>query len=209
VLAVSALAATLTITSTMLTSVTHVVSSPVTCTLTNSPAKRASDAYVDESLASSNFGSAATLNVKSSLALLRQYTFIQFNLSACSIPAGANVQSATLSLVLVSAPTTSRTYTVSRASGAWSETKITWNDQPAVDSTPSLTFSVGTTSNVSYTLTVTRDIQDFVAGTVGNNGWRIIDSDSLLGTASFAGQFASSENTTTANRPTLQITYVT
>ena len=208
VVVAGAAAAALVVTSTKLTSVTHVVSSPVTCTLTNSPTKTAADAYVDETLASSNFGSAATLDVKASLLLLRRYAFIRFDLSSCSIPAGANVQSATLSLVLVGAPTSSRTYTLARVTAAWTESGINWNNQPAVDATPSLTFAVGTTGNVTYNLSVARDVQDFLSGAVTNNGWRIVDFDSISGTLSFAGQFGSSENGTTANRPQLRITYV-
>jgi hypothetical protein len=163
------------------------------------------DAYAQQDAATATHNT-TVLDVKSSNASASQYTYIKFAnlLSSCPNLAGASVKSATLTLVMTTAPLASRTYTVSRVDPAatWTQTTLTWNNKPAVTSTTS-TFASGTTTGAK-TAAVTSDVAAFASGTT-NKGWRIAD---LVLTSTNLGAFASAENTTTANRPKLTIGYV-
>jgi hypothetical protein len=107
-------------------------------------------------------------------------------------------------LVMTTAPTRAKTYTVSRVDPAasWTQTTLKWNNELNVVSTTT-TFAAGTTTG-TRTADVTTDVALFAAG-IANQGWRLAD----LGTSTTdLGAFASAENTTTANRPKLTIAYV-
>jgi hypothetical protein len=201
-----ALAATLAVTSSNLTTSTLVAAVPIsTCTLTSS-----ADSYVDQATLQqgSNFGGATSLQVESSqtvaLVPTNKRSFVKFDLSSCSIPAVAAVQSATLSVRLSSAPNQSRTWNINRVTGAWTEAGITWSNQPA--STSSTSVTTGTTSNVTLQATVTSDVQSFVSGSQTNNGWRFSDSVENSSTAR-NGQFRSREFGNASQRPTLVVNY--
>jgi hypothetical protein len=201
-----ALAATLAVTSSKLTTSTLVAAVPSsTCTLTSS-----ADSYVDQATLQqgSNFGGATSLQVESSqtvaLVPTNKRSFVKFDLSSCSIPAVAAVQSATLSVRLSSAPNQSRTWNINRVTGAWTEAGITWSNQPA--STSSTSVTTGTTSNVTLQATVTSDVQSFVSGSQTNNGWRFSDSVENSSTAR-NGQFRSREFGNASQRPTLVVNY--
>ena len=200
------LAASFGITSSDLTTSTIVATVPIsTCTLTPS-----ADSYVDQATLQqgSNFGGATPLQVESSRTLglvsTNKRSFVKFDLSSCSIPAVAAVQSATLSVFLSSAPNQNRTWNVNRVTGSWTEGGITWSNQPA--STGSTSVATGTTSNVTLQATVTSDVQSFVSGSQTNNGWRF--SDSVEDSATVRnGQFPSREFGTASQRPSLVINY--
>jgi hypothetical protein len=200
------IAASLGITSGDLTTSTILATVPLsTCTLTPS-----ADSYVDQATLQqgSNFGGVTTLQVESSqtLALVstNKRSFVKFDLSSCSIPAAAAVQSATLSAYLSTAPNQNRTWNIGRVTGAWTEGGVTWSNQPA--STNSTSVSTGTTSNVTLQATVTSDVQSFVSGSLTNNGWRF--SDSVENSSSVRnGQFRSREFATASQRPSLVINY--
>jgi hypothetical protein len=201
-----ALAASLAITSTNLTTSTILAAVPIsTCTLTSS-----ADSYVDQATLQqgSNFGGATALQVESSqtLALIptNKRSFVKFDLSSCSIPAVAAVQSATLSVYLSTAPNQNRTWNINRVTAAWTEGAITWSNQPA--STSSTSVTTGTTSNVTLQATVTSDVQSFVSGSQTNNGWRYSDSVENSSTAR-NGQVRSREFGNAAQRPTLVVNY--
>jgi hypothetical protein len=200
------LAASLAVTSNKLTTSTIVAAVPIsTCTVTPS-----ADSYVDQATLQqgSNFGGVTPLQVESSqtLALLptNKRSFVKFDLSSCSIPAVAAVQSATLSVYLSTAPNQSRTWNIDRVTAAWTEGAITWSNQPA--STSSTSVTTGTTSNVTLQATVTSDVQSFVSGSQTNNGWRFSDSVENSSTAR-NGQFKSREASPPAQRPTLVVNY--
>ena len=176
--------------------------SPTICTLSAADA----DSYVSSGSTSSNFGSATTLNVQASGVLGSDMrTFVEFSLSSCSIPASSLVTAASLELYLYGAPNAGRTYDVHRVTASWTETGITWNNQPGTVASATASVSTGTTNNVTLTWDVTSDVQAFVDGTA-NNGWRIRDQDEnpLL---TQLGQFRSAEHGTASQRPILQITY--
>jgi hypothetical protein len=200
-LAGGALAASLGVTSSSLTVSTYASSiTPSICTLSAA----SNDAYVSQASASSNFGTATALNVRSSAAA-NMRTFVQFSLSSCAIPANALVTSASLKLFMNSAPTASRTYDAARVTGSWTESTATWSNQPAVAASASASVSTGTTSNVTLAWTVTADVQSFVDGT-SNFGWRIKDATEDSATAR-TGAFRSAEYGTAAQRPVLTVTY--
>ncbi len=91
-----------------------------------------------------------------------------------------------LRLNLGTAPTASRTYNINRVSGpcpesattCWTETNLTWNNQPTVASsaTATLALTSSSTTNQYYGFDVTADVAAMLAGTVSNYGWRIADS---------------------------------
>ena len=205
VLTGAAVAATLGVTSQLLTSWTAASTVPIsTCTLTAS-----ADSFVEEDDASDNNGSAATLEVQSyqttDLLLFTtsrdRRSFVKFDIGSCSIPAGASLQSSNLSVFLSTAPSLSRTWNIGRVTGSWTEGGVTWSNQPTATGSTSVT--TGTTSNVTLQASVMSDVQAFLSGTA-NNGWRFSDSAENSATQR-RGVFNSRE--AGSNRPTLVIRY--
>jgi hypothetical protein len=153
--ATGALAAALGVTSRALTVFTKTVSA-ATCTLTAAPnpSTAETDTFVQENSASSNFGTATTLDVRSNPGS-RRFSFLRFDLAGCSIPAGANVTSATLKVVLTTAPGSSRQYQVYRVGSSWTETAVTWTTRPGVLSASSTSTTLAANlSNSATSMTV-------------------------------------------------------
>lgn len=172
---------------------------PTTCTLSAATA----DSYVNQAAVNANFGTATTLDVRSFSANRR--TFVRFDLAPCSIPASSLITAASLRLFLYSAPAASRTYEARRVMGSWTETGITWSNQPSASSTVTSSVATGTTSNVTLAWTVTADVQAFVDGT-SNFGWRVSDQTEGSSPARL-GRFRSDEYGTASQRPVLDIAY--
>lgn len=175
-----------------------------TCTLT----APAADTYADEGSSSSNFGTGATLQVRSGTTLIllpaNKRTFVRFDLSTCSIPATARVETAALRLFMSTAPSASRTYQARLVTSAWGESTLTWGNQPGVAGSATASVATGTTSNVTREWNVLADVRSFVAGTATNNGWRIADSvESDTGESAFSSR----EHGTSSQRPRLVVTY--
>lgn len=197
-------AAALTITPKRLTVYSGSSSAGVTtCTL----AAPAADTYSDDALlaAGTNFGTATTLHVRSE-SLANKRTYIRFDLSSCSIPASARVETASMKLFLSTAPSSSRTYEAQRVTESWSETGLTGNSEPAASTSVTASASTGTTSNVTLAWNVLADVKAFVAGTATNYGWRLDDSaeGALI---AIEGRFSSREHSTATQRPSLVVTY--
>ena len=173
-----------------------------TCTVTGA----LTDTYVDQNSPTSSFGAAATLGlVPSGDAPKQQWTFVEFDLSSCSIPATGGADSATLSLYLSTAPTTSFNYDATRVTSAWAGT-LTWNQAQALTYAGSATASVagGTTAGVRISWPVTVDVDSFIKG--GSNfGWRISDTGVGQNLVKDTAKFASTDSG--ANVPTLTINY--
>lgn len=196
-----ALAATFGVSSTKLTTSTGASSiASTTCTLSAAVA----DSYVDQATAGSNFGTAANLDVRSQSSSRNRRSFVQFDLGSCSIPANALITAASLKLFMFVAPTASRIYEAHQVGGAWTETGVTYTNQPTVTTSVSTT-STGTTASVILAWAVTADVQAFVDGTT-NRGWRIKDQTESASTARTA-QFRSAEYGTASQRPVLEVTY--
>lgn len=162
------------------------------------------DSDVDQGSASSNFGTSSDLLVRSKTSDNRR-AFVRFDLSSCNTSVNDTVTTATLSLWLTGAPGTSRTYEARRVSATWTETGITWTNQPAVGGVTSTT-TTGTTSDVWRTWTVTADAQAWIDGTAANYGLRISDAAESAADSPEA-KFAAREWGTAGQRPRLTIMF--
>jgi hypothetical protein len=172
-----------------------------TCTVTGALV----DTYVDQNNATASFGATATLGlIPSGNAGKQQWTFVKFDLSSCAIPATGGADSATLSLYLSNAPTTSFTYDLTRVTSTWAGT-LTWNQAQALTYAGSPTTSIaGGTAVGLRTFTVTTDVDSFIKG-VSNFGWRVSDTGSGQNLLKDTAQFASTDSGT--NVPTLTVNY--
>lgn len=163
------------------------------------------DTTIDEGSPSSNFGTSSELSVLST-STANKRLLVSFPIASCSIPAGADVQSARLELFMTSAPGSSRSYAANRVTDSWLQTTANWSNQPAVVASPTSTSSTGTTSSVWLTWDVQADVAAIVAGLVTDEGWRMTDAAEGDPSAP-QGTFASREFLTTTSRPKLTIGY--
>ena len=197
-----------------------------TCTVTATPATTTAeiDATVRQGSAATNFGAITTLTVSSGSGI-NQRIYLKFDLTVCSpaIPASAVVRLATLRLFMTAVPAACRTLDLFPATVAWTETAITWNNQPfgTTINNPATgsrtgSFSVGTPvgcqnqTTGSYIAggTVTSDVASLVSGGSTNLGWMIRDDAEGAATTRTA-TFSAKELGTVAQEPQLVITYVT
>jgi hypothetical protein len=171
---VTVLAAALPVTSGKLTVASKSYAAPVTCTLT-----AVADSYVARELAASNFGTLTSLIVSSDGTATKR-ALVRFDLSTCSptVPADAIVTSAKLRLATAAIALATRTYEAIRATAAWTETGVTWTNQPAVAASPSdsTSVSLGTASGTVVEWNVIGDVQSFVTAAASDLGWRVADS---------------------------------
>ena len=196
-----------------------------TCTLTATPATATVevDTTARQGSATSNFGTLTTLTVSSANAA-NQRIYLRFDLTRCipAIPTAAIVRLATLRLFVTALPAVCRTVDLFPSTATWTETGLTWNNQPfgtAINNPATAgrtgSFDVGTpvgclnrTNNV-YVVggTVTADVAAFVAGSSTNFGWML--RDDVEGSATARTTTFSAKNLGTAARgPQLVITYV-
>ena len=197
-----------------------------TCTMTATPATTTAliDAAVRQGSATSNFGTLTSTNVSSGSAI-NQRAYLRFDLTTCSpaIPSTAVVRLATLRLYLTALPAACRTIDVFAGTASWTETGITWNNQPfgtAINNPPTASrsgsFTVGTPAGCqnlatgAYLVggTVTSDVAAFVAGSVTNFGWMLRD-DAEGSATTRTMTFSSKELATVGQAPQLVVTYVT
>lgn len=196
-----------------------------TCTITATPATTSAviDATVRQGSATSNFGTLTSTTVSSASAA-NQRAYLKFDLTTCSptIPSSAVVRLATLRLYITALPAACRTIDIFPATASWTETGITWNNQPfgtAINNpaTGSRTgsFNVGTPAGCqnlatgTYLVggTVTSDVANFVAGSVTNFGWMLRDDTEGSATTRTV-TFSSKELATVGQAPQLVVTYV-
>jgi hypothetical protein len=172
------------------------------CTVTGA----AADTYVDQNAPTSSFGSGATLShIPSGDAPKERWTFVRFDLTSCNIPSTGGADSATMTIRLTNAPTTSFNYDLTRVLSSWSGT-LTWNGAQSLSYAGSATTSSasGTSNNTTISFTVTSDVDAFIQGTA-NYGWRLSASGSGQNLAKDTSTFASTESG--SNVPTLTINY--
>jgi hypothetical protein len=129
-------------------------------------------------------------------------SLLQFDLA--SIPNGASVSNAQLVLCFASiAPSAAgRTHELNRPTSGWTETTVTWNNQPGGNSGQAVTWTIPSIPGC-VSLDVTSSLQAWVGGTA-NNGWRITDEDE--GTAQHV-EYVTREDPVSGLRPTLNVTY--
>jgi hypothetical protein len=196
-----------------------------TCTITATPATTTAviDATVRQASATSNFGT-VTSDTVSTASGANQRTYVRFDLTTCNpaIPSSATVRLATLRLYMTAVPAACRIIDLFASTATWTETGITWNNQPfgtTINNPPtgsrSGSFSVGTPAGCqnqatgAYIVggTVTTDVQAFVGGSVTNFGWMLRDDTEGSATTRTV-TFSSKELGTVGQSPQLVVTYV-
>ena len=160
------------------------------------------DAQLSQQNATTTYGTSSTLFVRTRGVAKNKRTIVQFDVS--SIPVGATVSSATLTLCAISPPSPARTYDVHRATGTWVEATVSWALMPTMVATAT-SSTVTPATPVCMSWTVTADVQTWVSG-VANNGW--IVKDSVEDGANILSKFRSRENSAVpALLPNLSVTY--
>lgn len=196
-----------------------------TCLITATPATTTAvaDASVRQGTAAINYGTSTTNDVASAAAANRRL-YVRFDLTVCSpaIPATATVRLATLRVYASAVSAACRTIDLFRVTASWSETTITWNNQPfgtalnnPASGTASDTVTVGTPAGCqnqgagAYLVGAnpTSDVAAFVAGSSTNFGWML--RDDTEGSSTTRTETLSAKNLgTLAQAPQLVITYV-
>lgn len=100
------------------------------------------DSYVESLLTGQNFGTATTLEIgpPQAITLAEQRGLVGFELPAT--PPRCTLRAATLRLYATK-PAGGRTIEALRVNGAWTETAVTWTNQPATAGTPATSASLG------------------------------------------------------------------
>jgi hypothetical protein len=153
------------------------------------------DAWFMQNSPTNNYGSDSNLKVQGKNNDSYRAA-VRFNLPA-SVPTGCTVQSATLRLNASSA-SNNRTLQAFRLNGSWTESGITWRNQPATTGTAATV----TSGNGWREWNVTGQVQAIFASGA-NNGFLIRDASESGGGAE--QQFRSREAGN--NRPVLVVTY--
>lgn len=197
-----------------------------TCTITATPATTTlvADASVRQAAPSSNFGTVTTNQVASGASANRRL-YLRFDLSSCSpsIPATASVRLVTLRMYVTGLPAVCRTVDIFRVTAAWTETGLTWNNQPfgpTINNPPSGaatdTFAAGTPVGCENRTTgtylvgahPTADVAAWVSGAATNHGWMLrdnVEGSSTVRTETFPAKQLSN----VSQAPQLVITYAT
>lgn len=130
-------------------------------------------------------------------------TLIHFDLS--SIPSGATIDSATLSLNLMYA-TDDRVHDIHRVTSSWEGSTVCWENQPSFSSTPTTNAHTGTTPDSWVAWDVTSDVAVFASGTP-NYGWLIKEPVESLGEPLGAFYYSSDFTGDISLKPKLEVTY--
>jgi len=157
------------------------------------------DSMVRDDNPSYNGGNNDIMTVRPAAPLRR--AFVRFDLS--SVPAGATVSQAILSLCATSGAN-GREHAVHAITESWTENVLTWSNQPAVAATPSSTRPAPTEPGCEQ-WDLTADVRAWV-DSGSDHGWRL--SDTAENQGSGAVRWATKENATEADRPSLEVTYV-
>jgi hypothetical protein len=195
-----------------------------TCTISATPTTTTSvvDAGVVQASPTSNFGTGTTLTTSSATAA-NQRIHVRFDLAACNpaIPTTAVVRLATLRLYLTGVPSVCRTLDLFRVTVSWTESGVTWNNQPfgtalnnPATGSRSGSLTVGTPVGCGNRVagyvtgaTVTSDVAAWVAGSASNFGWMIRD-DTEGSATTRAATFSAKDLGTIAQVPQLVVSYV-
>lgn len=152
------------------------------------------DSYVQQGSPTTNSGTATTMLVQPNTGAVRR-ALVDFALPLT--PDGCSITAASLKL-WTSATGGTRTLNVFQSGGSWTETGVTWNNQPA---TTGSAASASTTAASSWTsVTVTSILQAIYAAT--DYGFIVKDSNEGSGTA--AQTYHTRENT---NDPQLVVSF--
>lgn len=141
------------------------------------------------------------------------YTFLQFDLS--SIPVGATITSATLSLTIVGSNTSSPMPVVRRMTHSWVDSTLTLSLGGSELSPPPNYWSTSNTDGTFATFTITIGdvntvditalVQGWYNGTITNNGCVVVPTQ--FNSTNHDIQVGSVESTSSSDRPKLTVNY--
>jgi hypothetical protein len=172
------------------------------------------DAFVQLDKLTQNNGTPTTMNVQSRSGQDRR-TYVRLDVASCvpAIPASATIRSALLRFYITARPAACRTQEAYRVTGTWTETGVTWSNQPATAASPTASMQTGpspcansTTNQYVSGWDVTTDVAAFVAGSATNNGWMIRDSAEASGTT-YSSTYRTNEQNNADKGPQLIIDY--
>ena len=182
----------------LLTAMMVMPASATTVTIAPSDA----DAWLAQDPANVNFGTRDYFRVRS-YAGNNYRSLVHFDLS--SLPAGVTIESTILYLHKTNIIGDDRTHNAHRVTADWTETGVTWNNQPSYDSTATDSVSTGSAYETWVEWNVTSDVQLFVDGTQ-NYGWLIKDAVEDIGFPPRGWDYYSREKGD-YRRPKLEVTY--
>ena len=189
--------------------------SPVASATTTTIQPSSADSYLSKWSSSSNYGTVVYMDISPWKDYERR-GIVMFDLS--SIPPGAQVISANLSLHEYSTQGTTRTIGTHRVTSSWTERDVTWLSRDGTNKweTAGGDFISTATDKKSISWTggrvkwdswdVTADVKGFVNGTYSNYGWIVKDEEEGAA-ADYYWQFKSKEHATASLRPKLEVTY--
>ena len=121
------------------------------------------DSYVDLNQPTNNFGGLDSLYIRNSTFVLNisQITYLLFNLS--SLPAGASIQSANLTIYVDHIGSTTQILSHFCSDTSWNELTINWNNAPVFSSTP-LSIATIASDGVFKSFDVTSVTQTALSG---------------------------------------------
>lgn len=168
------------------------------------------DTIVMESYPTQNFGTSLDQIGISGSAGYRSRAYVKFNLS--SIPSGSTINSVTLKLYCkrcYTAGASSISIALKSVGGTWTETGLTWNNQPSLSSTLSAVQNFSSTGwhewNSSSFSAIKTLVQRWISGTETNNGFRLQLNDESLYPPD--ASWWSKEYSTSSMRPQLVVNY--
>ncbi len=160
------------------------------------------DSYVQSSTPTTNYGTSARLRVDPRPPSIRR-SLVSFDLS--SLPLGQIIVQAVLSLHLSTQPSVTRVLDVHGVTTNWTESGVTWNNQPSFQSTPTSSNNTGTTI-VWVNWTVSADVAAGYATSSKWFGFIIKDNQEPRQVQGALLSFNSRESAA-ALRPRLTVTY--
>jgi hypothetical protein len=126
------------------------------------------DSWLNEASPTSNLGSDSLLKVTSKTPNANTRAMVQFNLP--SLPSGCSVTGATLRLYNKS-PVSGRTLEAYANAAAWTETGVTWANQPATTGSASSAATPSSAGWMQWDVTI--QVQSMYSGS--NNGFKVRD----------------------------------
>ncbi|MEW6536791.1 MAG: DNRLRE domain-containing protein [Candidatus Auribacterota bacterium] len=163
------------------------------------------NSYVHSNVASYPMGPGPTIYSSRGYAGYTSYSLIEFNLSSIVIPTTATIESAVMGVyVSEKYGSVSSGVNAYRITSAWTESGVTWNNQPSVDTSVAILNSGGLVSSVGW---VEWDIKSFVEGWLDTPSTNFgVELRNIVSGSQFA-YHSSNQSNYPAYRPTLTITY--
>lgn len=161
------------------------------------------DTYLSQDTATGNYATSTLAYVKADDAGHARRTLVKFDTT--SLPATALIFSAKVSLYAETVPGAERTHGAFLALAPWSEATATWTSTPSVSAAATTNgYTPATPGWVTWD--VTADVQAFVNGTIGNQGWLIKDMNEGIGSG-VTTAYDTKEASDSSKHPILTVEY--